>query len=55
MEQNYLESFKIWFWRRMVKIKWSEKTTNEEVLQRTGEEFLNYILHARVNWIGHIL
>jgi hypothetical protein len=25
LEQKYLESFEMWCWRRMEKIKWSEK------------------------------
>jgi hypothetical protein len=42
---------------RMENIKWSEKVTNEKVLERIGEKrtFLNYILRRKVNWIGHIL
>ena len=41
----------------MEKIKWSEKVTNEQVLQRTGEKrtLLNNILRIKVNWICHIL
>ena len=47
----------MWCWSRMVKIKWSEKVTNEEVLERIGEynKPLNNILSRKVNWIGHIL
>ena len=37
MEQKYLESFEM-CWGRMDKLKWSEKVTNEQVLQRIGEE-----------------
>jgi hypothetical protein len=29
LEQKYLESFEMRSWRRMEKIKWSEKITNE--------------------------
>jgi len=36
MERKYLESFKM-CWRRMEKIKCSEKVTNEQVLERIGE------------------
>ena len=41
----------------MEKIKWSEKITNEQVLELTGETrtLLNKILFIKVNWIGHIL
>ena len=41
----------------MEKIKWSEKVTNEQVLDRIGEKrtLLNNILRRKANWIGHIL
>jgi hypothetical protein len=41
----------------MEKIKWSEKVTNEQVLQRIGENraLLNNIPRRKVHWIGHIL
>ena len=41
----------------MEKIKWSEKVTNEEVLERIGEKrtLLNNILRRKSNWIGHIM
>ena len=44
-------------WRRMKKIKWSEKVTNELVLERIGEKrtLLNNILRRKTNWIDHIL
>ena len=43
--------------RRIKKIKWSEKVTNEQVLQRIGEKrtLLNKILLGKGNWIGYIL
>ena len=54
---KYLESFEMWCWRKMEKIKWSEKVTNEQVLDRIGENrtLLNNILRRKANWIGHFL
>ena len=47
----------MWCWRRMEKIKWSEKVTNEQVLDRIGEKrtLINNILRRKANWIGYIL
>ena len=47
----------MWCWKRIEKIKWSEKVTNEQVLDRTGEKrtLLNNILRRKANWISHIL
>ena len=44
-------------WRRMGRIKWSEKVANEQVLDRIGEKrtLINNILRRKANWIGHIL
>ena len=51
LEWKYLESFEMWCWRRMEKIKWSEKVTKEHVLERIGEKriLLNDIL-LRKDW-----
>ena len=40
----------------MENIKWSEKVTNEQVLERIGEKraLLNNILRRKSNSIGHI-
>ena len=41
----------------MEKIKWSEKVTNEHVLDRIGEKrtLQNNILRKKATWIGHTL
>ena len=33
-----LEAFQMWIWRRMEKISWLDKVTNEEVLRRENED-----------------
>ncbi|MGX9339109.1 hypothetical protein, partial [Pantoea dispersa] len=57
MEKKYLESFEMWCWRRIEKVKWTDRMTNDEVLRRVGEKkaILNTILQRKANWIGHIL
>jgi hypothetical protein len=46
LERKYLESFEMWCWWRMEKIKCSEKVTNEQVVEHIGEmtTLLNNIL-----------
>ena len=41
----------MWCWRRMENIKWSEKVTNEQVLDCIGEKrtLLNNILRIKAN------
>ena len=34
VDRKYLKSFEIWSWRRMVKISWTDRVRNIEVLHR---------------------
>jgi hypothetical protein len=38
VDQKYLESFKMWCWRSIVKISWTDHVLNEEVLYGVKEE-----------------
>jgi hypothetical protein len=57
VDQKYLESFELWGWRRMEKIRWTDRVRNEEVLHRVKEErnIVHTIKRRKANWIGHIL
>jgi hypothetical protein len=56
VDQKYLESFEMWWWRRMEKNSWTDCVWNDEVLQRIKEErnILQTIKSRKANWIGHI-
>jgi hypothetical protein len=57
IDQNYLESFEMWCWRRMEKISWTDRVRNEELLHRVKEErnILHTIKRRKANWTGDIL
>jgi hypothetical protein len=35
-----INAFETWNWRRMLKIKWTDRITNDEVFQSAKEEIL---------------
>ena len=53
----YMESFEMWYWRRMEKISWTDHVRNKEVLLTVNEQknILQEIRKRKANWIGHIL
>ena len=53
-DQKYLESFEMWFWRRMEKISWTDHVRNGEVLL-DQRNIIHEIRKRKANWIGHIL
>jgi hypothetical protein len=54
VDQKYLESFEMFCWRRIEKIRWTDHVMNEKVLYRVKEK--RNILHAmerrKTKWIG---
>ena len=50
-DQKYLENFKMWCWRRMEKISWTDH------VRRVNEQrnVLQEIRKRKANWIGHNL
>ena len=56
VDRRKLEAFEMWCYRRMLKIRWVDKVTNEEVLRRTNETpyLWKFIKKRRDVWIGHI-
>ena len=56
-ERDKLEAFEMWIWRRMERVSWKDKKSNEQVLHDVGEErsMLETIVKRKKNWIGHVL
>ena len=46
-------AFEMWVWRRMQKVSWKDKKTNEEILSLVGEErclFMKTIIKREKEW-----
>ena len=56
-ERKRLEAFEMWTWRRMERVKWTDKIKNGVVLERVGEGriMLELIRKRKRNWLGHWL
>jgi len=53
----YILYTKMWCWRRMEKISWTDHVRKENVLLRVKEQrnILHEICKRKANWICHIL
>lgn len=56
-DRERLAAFEMWCWRRMEKISWTEKRTNEEVLTLVDEKrsLLRTIENRRGKMMGHLI
>lgn len=56
-EKRKLEAFEMWCYRKMLRIKWIDRITNEAVLNRIKEKKILWhtIKVRRAKMIGHLL
>jgi len=56
-EERVVNGSEIWCWRRMLKIKWADRITNDEFFQRVKDKsLLLKMLNNRCHsWIGHTI
>ncbi|KAJ4445719.1 hypothetical protein ANN_12404 [Periplaneta americana] len=54
-EEKRIEAFEMGIWRRMERLKWTDRIRNEAVLERVGEErmMLKLIRKRKRNQLGH--
>ena len=55
--ERKIEAAEMWIWRRMLKVSWTAKMKNEEVLERvnTGREIIGTIRKRQLGFLGHVL
>lgn len=54
---NKLQAFEMWCYRRMLRISWTEKKTNVEVLREMGKEreLITSIKARKLQYLGHMM
>ena len=52
-----IRAFEMWTYRRMLKISWTERVTNETVKQRVNveEELVSVLARRKLKYAGHVL
>ena len=54
-EEKKIESAEMWFYRRLLRISWKDKRTNDSILQelKTPRTLLNTIRKRKLKYVGH--
>jgi len=55
--QKKLQAAEMWFYRRMLKISWEERVTNEEVLAKANAKrtIMRTIKSRKIRFLGHVM
>ena len=56
-DKKRINSFELWCYRRLLRISWTEKKTNDEVLQkiRCKRRLLDTLNTRKLTFLGHVL
>ena len=57
VERKKIDAFELWCWRRMLRIPWTDKITNKDVLQRVGPvmSLEAMFLQQKLRYFGHVM
>ena len=56
-DEQRIQAIEMWLYRRMLKVSWTERKTNEEVLvmANADREILTHIRERQMRFLGHVL
>ena len=56
-EHQRFDAFKLWCWRRLLKVPWTARRSNQSILREIYPEYLleGLMLKLKVYYIGHLM
>ena len=56
-EHQRIDAFKLWFWRRLLRVPWTERRSNQSILQEIspGCSLEGLLLKLKLQYLGHLM
>ena len=56
-DEKRLQATEMWLWRRVLKVSWTERVTNEDILLRVGakRELVSSVRKRQMRFLGHVM
>ena len=55
-ECGRIDAFKLWCWRRLLRVPWAAKRSNQSILKEIGPELLEgLMLKLKLLYFGHLM
>ena len=56
VEQRRIDAFELWCWRRLLRVPWTARRTNQSILKRISPEYSleGLILKLKLQYFGHL-
>ena len=56
-ECQRMDAFELWYWRRLLRVPWTAKRTNQPILKKISPEYLleGLMLKLKLQYFGHLM
>ena len=56
-ECQRIDAFELWFWRRLLRIPWTERRSNQSILKEISPEYSleGLMLKLKLQYFGHLM
>ena len=57
MKKGRISAFKLWFWRRLLRVSWTAKKSNQSILKEINSEnsLEGLMLKLKFQYFGHLM
>ena len=57
VEYRRTDGFKLWFWRRLLRVLWTAKSSNQSILKEINPEYSSegLMLKLKLQYFGHLI
>ena len=55
-DRKKIDAFELWCWRRVLKVPWTKKVTNKEIIKKIQPEYRleAMITKLKLSYVGHV-
>ena len=53
-EHRRIDAFKLWFWRRLLRVSWTARMSNQSILKEINPEYSLEGLMLKLQYFGHL-
>ena len=56
-ERQRIDIFKLWCWRRLLRVPWTERRSNQSILKEINPEYSlqGFVLKLKLQYFGHLM
>ena len=54
-ECQRIDAFELWFWRRLLRVPWTARQSNQSILKEINPEYLLARLMLKFQYFGHLI